>query len=431
MGDLLIMSTKERKRKVILEDVQRGILRLKDASSKLGVCYRQAKRLLARYRAAGDAGLVHKSRGKTSGRAATAEFKQKVFEIYEQRYMGFGPTFTAEKMREADEIKVHPETLRRWLLQKNLWLRSRKRQAYRQRRQRREKFGEMVQIDGSEHAWFGAEQPRCCLLNMVDDATSTTLSEMDTGETCRVLLSVFKKWVEKYGVPQSVYVDLKNVYVSPKRIIDDDVESTMNVFERICNLLDVKIIKAYSPQAKGRVERNHGIYQDRFVKELKLKGIKTIPEANKFLEEIYHGAINKKFSKQATSLEEGHCSAKAYGDLEQIFCWEYKRQIRNDYTIRFNNEFFQLVKDQRIRIRPKQNVYVRVHLDNSVSVWLNDACLKYEKIEIPTKEAKVKREMSPSLRSENSRKNKSRTPWSRPSAGWLKSKSSRKGISRV
>lgn len=413
MGDLLIMSAKERKRKVILEEVQQGLLSLKGATQRLGVCYRQAKRLLARYRKEGDSGLVHKSRGKASKRAIAIEYKTKVTEIYHQKYPEFGPTFAAEKIREIDGLTVHHETLRRWLLEKQLWKRSRERKAHRQRRQRREKFGEMVQIDGSIHAWFGEELAHSCLLNIVDDATSTTLGEMDTGETCKVLLSAFKKWVEKYGVPQSVYVDLKNLYVSPKRKGDDDIESTMNVFERVCRLLDIEIIKAYSPQAKGRVERNHGIYQDRFVKELKLRGIKTIDGANKLLTETYLDGINNKFAKKAASLVDGHCSTDAYGDLEQIFCWEYTRKISNDFTIRFNSQYFQLVKEQAIQIRPKQEVLVRIHLDNSVSIWLNDMRLSYKKIDCPVKQkvVKIKRGISSSQRSESAKKTKYKSPW--------------------
>lgn len=204
---------------------------------------------------------------------------------------------------------------------------------------------------------------------MVDDATGTTMAQLDHGETCYVLLSTFLMWVKKYGVPKAVYVDLKNVYVSPRREVDDDIETTMNVFERVCNILNVTIIKAYSPQAKGRVERNHGIYQDRFVKELKLKNIKSIEGANSYLKKIYLPKINKKFAKKPFSTEDAHCRHKAYGDLNQIFCWEYHRQIRNDFTIRFNNEFYQLGKNQPVRLRSKQNIVVHVHLDGKVSFW--------------------------------------------------------------
>lgn len=148
-------------------------------------------------------------------------------------------------------------------------------------------------------------------------------------------------------------------------------------------MLDVEIIKAYSPQAKGRVERNHGDYQDRFVKELKLKNITTIPEANDFLRKIYLPQINKKFAKKPASSEHAHCSPKAYGDLDQIFCREYHRQIRDDFKVRFNNEFYQLIRKQEVRLRTKQTIIVHVHLDGKVSLWKEGNRLDYKKLKEP------------------------------------------------
>ena len=318
MGDKLIMSAKERKRKVILEEVTEGLLSLTDAAPRLEVCYRQAKRIYSRYRAKGDIDLVHKSRGKRSSHSYSVGFKQDVLNVYEARYMGFGPTFASEKLLEYENIKVNAETLRLWLLEAGLWHKQRKRKLYRQRRERRQRFGELLQIDGSDHHWFGKEHPRGCLLNIVDDATSRTLSQLDHGETCKVLLTTFLWWIKLYGVPKAVYVDLKNLYVgSPKAA--GGIDTTMNVFGRMCYLLNVKIIKAYSAQAKGRVERNHGIYQDRFVKELALRGITDIESANEFLRGTYLAEVNSKFAKQPALAEDAHCSVKAYGDLEQIF----------------------------------------------------------------------------------------------------------------
>lgn len=433
MEDFLIMSSKERKRKVILEDVIQGRISLKDACPRLEVGYRQAKRLYKAYRSLGDAGIVHKSRGKPSGRTHPPSFKGKVLTLYEDKYMGFGPTFAAEKMAEDDKVYINDETLRLWLLDENLWQKRRKRKGYRKQRARRARFGELLQIDGSDHHWFGKSYRRCCLLNMVDDATGTTMAQLDQGETCYALLRTFLMWVKKYGVPKAVYVDLKNVYVSPRREVDDDVETTMNVFERVCRLLNVAIIKAYSPQAKGRVERNHGIYQDRFVKELKLKNIRTIDEANKYLIKSYLPKINKKFAKKPFSTEDAHCHHKVYGDLNQIFCWEYHRQIRNDFTIRFNNEYYQLSKNQPVRLRPKQNVVVHVHLDGKISFWKDDHQLNHKKlkklkpIETISPQKKI---ITSAERSAISRKNKTKTPWGQFNHNWLKKgdDSKKKGV---
>ena len=415
-GDMLIMSGKERKRKVILEDVIRGMTNLKDAAPKMEVGYRQAKRILKKYKQHGDIGLVHRSRGKVSSHAYPVEFKTKIIDIYKEKYLSYGPTFSSEKFLELDNMVINPETLRLWLLKSNLWNKHRRRKSYRQRRERRQRFGELLQIDGSIHAWFGKDQPNSCLLNIVDDATGITLSQMDTGETCYILLSTFKMWVEKYGVPKAVYVDLKSLYVSPRRLIDNNVEITMNVFERVCRLLNVEIIKAYSPQAKGRVERNHGVYQDRFVKELKLRNIITIERANKFLIDVYLDNINDKFAKPVT--ENAHCSIKAYGDLNQIFCWEYIRQVHNDFTIQYNNEFYQLEKSNKLF--NKQKVIVRKHLNNVISIWSNGHKLIYKKIPKPIKSPKAYKGISNDKRSEMGRINKHKSPWCKFNSSWLK-----------
>jgi transposase len=428
MGDYLIMSAKERKRKVILEDVKRGLLNLKDAAPRMEVGYRQAKRIQQRYRHKGDVGLVHGSRGKRSSHSYPQVFKDRILEVYQNRYIEFGPTFASEKLEEYEDIKINPETLRLWLLEAGLWHCHRKRKCYRQRRERRQRFGELLQIDGSDHHWFGKEHPRCCLLNIVDDATSKTLSQLDHGETCKVLLTTFMWWVKRYGVPKAVYVDLKNLYVGSPKKVDSKIGRTMNVFGRVCYLLDVKIIKAYSPQAKGRVERNHGIYQDRFVKELRLKGINRIDDANKFLKKSYLDKINDKFAKEPTSKEDAHCSAKAYGDLDQIFCWEYTRHIRNDFTIRFDNKFYQFSKQQSTRLQTKKKVIVHVHLDGDISFWYKGHKLNYQRIKAPEKQEKIKyprKEVSSSLLSEIAKANKHKTPWSTFNPEWLKSRTTR------
>lgn len=418
---MLIMSQRERKRKMILEEVLKGRLRLCDAALKLEVSYRQAKRLKAAYRRAGDKGLVHKNRGKKGNRCYSDEFKAKTLAIYKQKYQGFCATFASEKLEEFDNITVHPETLRRWLLAANLITRQRKGNPHRQKRLRRERFGELVQIDGSEHDWFGNGK-LCCLLNIVDDASSVTLSQLDTGETCKVLLSTFLLWVKRYGVPKAVYVDLKNLYVSPVKHIDDDIEKTLNVFERVCKLLNVEIIKAYSPQAKGRVERNHGIYQDRFVKELKLRNITTIAQANQYLLEEYIDKINAKFAKSPQSDEDSHISAKAFGDLNQIFCWEYTRVIRNDFTIRFDNQFYQIEKAKHIRLRSKKEVIVRRHLDDTISLWYDTHKLTYHQIDERPPTIKVQRKgISSTQRPTTARTSRHKTPWGTWNPNWLKS----------
>lgn len=405
-GDRLIMSSKELKRKLILEEILKGRITLKDAAPKMEVCYRQAKRILKRYRKQGDKGLLHMNRGKPPNHAYPDRFKQIVIDLYQEKYLDFGPTFAAEKLLEYDKISVNPETLRLWLLEEKLWCRHRKRKLYRQRRERKQHFGELLQIDGSDHAWFGKDYPRACLLNIVDDATGITLSQMDTGETCQVLLETLQTWIKKYGVPKAVYVDLKNLYVSHHRISGKEEKDTMNTFERVCSKLNITIIKAYSPQAKGRVERNHGVYQDRFVKELKLRNITTIKEANVFLANEYLDKINQKFAKPSS----GDAHSPIYGDLNQIFCLENTRQTKNDLTIQYNRQLFQLEKPAR----SKQTITVRTHLDGSITLWRGEQKLNYQKISAPP----IKPETPKKCKHRYPVKNN--TPWRRFNPGWLR-----------
>jgi hypothetical protein len=421
-GDWLIMSKKERKRKVILEDVLRGRMRLKEATSHLGVGYRQAKRQLTKYKAMGCAGLVHGNRGKSSGRRLDKEFKQQVLSCYEEQYMGFGPTFAAEKLLERDKLKVNRETLRLWLLENNLWKRHRKHKVYRQQRAARDSFGELVQIDGSDHHWFGKEEERCCLLNMVDDATSKTLSQLDEGETVEVLLKTFRCWVERYGVPQAVYVDFKNLYISAGRKKDGEWHKVLNTFERVCKQLGVQIIGARTAQAKGRVERNHAIYQDRLVKELQLRRIKTVEEANRYLKEDYLEKINKRFEKEAKSKVDAHCSVKAYGDLDQIFCWVYEREVRQDWTVQFKRKHYQVEKISGKRVKPEDKIEIRRHLDKSLSFWKGERKLVVRELEERPKRKSegdmVKKEMS----KEQKQEVRKGSPWRQYNPNWLKSK---------
>lgn len=246
-------------------------------------------------------------------------------------------------MLEEDGLFVNCETLRQWLLKEILWKKQRKRSPYRQRREPKAQFGELVHIDGSIHDWFETGV-KSCLLNM-DDATSKILSQLDPGETTRVVFQTILKWIELYGVPLAFYVDLKNVYASPK-------EKSFSHVQTVCKKLGRRMIKA-SSQAKGRVERNHGVYQDRFVKELRLRQIKTIDAGNAILESFFIDTINSKFEKPARNSVSAH---RPLGDIDlnQIFCWEYERQLQHDWTFSFAGRSFKLKNPMGIILNPKR-----------------------------------------------------------------------------
>jgi hypothetical protein len=394
------------------------------------VSYRQAKRVLKRYRALQDKGLIHGNRGRQPGNAYAVDFKESILRLYQTKYLEFGPTFAAEKLLDDDGKKVHPETLRLWLKAEGLWTKKRKHKLHREHRERRPRFGELLQIDGSIHQWFDGIPEKSCLLNMVDDATGLTLAFFDKGETTYILLKTFKKWIELYGIPKAVYVDLKSVYVGAKRLkskYDDDFGLTegMSVFEEVCKKLSIQIIRAYSPQAKGRVERKHRVFQDRLVKDLKLYKIRSLEKANAYLEQKFLPNINQKFAKTPKNPHNAHRKAKSYGDLDQIICWNYKRQLKNNWTVQFKRSHYQINKESAIHVKPEDFILIKQHLDQRLRFWYKKHELNYTLLSqkpLPfskTKKYYLNKGIDHLNRSQLSTKNKHKSPWSRYNPSWL------------
>jgi transposase len=417
MGDMLIMSAKERERKVMMEAVGQGQFNLQEAANRLEVSYRQVKRIWKRYSSCGDKGLVHQSRGRVSSHRFDDGFKQKVLSRYEERYATFGPTFACEKLAEEGWI-LSDETLRLWLKANGIAYPKRKRRSHRQRRERREEFGALLQIDGSIHPWFQGKPESDCLLNIVDDATGISLALLAKGETTQVLLSTLMLWIQYYGIPKEVYVDLKSVYISPK--LDG-----FSVFQEVCHRLGIQVNKAYSPQAKGRVERKHAVYQDRLVKELTLRGIQDIEAANQYLLKEFIPLINKKFGLSYEDKKNVHRAAHSYGDLNQIICWRFERVIKNDWTVQWKNQHYQILKGSAKQLRPKQTLELRLHLDGQVSLWRKDQQIAYEPIAAPIKLQKpvVNKETCHTyVRRLAAKKAKTHSPWRHFNPDWLKGK---------
>jgi transposase len=336
------MSQRERERLKVFERVKRGELQQLEAGEICGLSYRQTRRLYQRYREFGDRGLVHLGRGRPSNRRKASEFRQAVLARYQERYPDFGPTLAAEKLA-LDGYALDHETLRGWLLKAKLWRKQRKRPRHRSWRERRAHFGELVQLDGSHHQWFEKRGPKSCLMNMVDDATSTTQSLFAAEETSFAAMELLWQWIERYGIPRALYTDRKNVYVvdeQTRQRAADSGQEALTQFGRACKELGITIIKAYSPEAKGRVERSHGTYQDRLVKELRLAGIETIAASNELLPQFCQ-QLNQKFAVAARAAADYHRSAKGY-DLAAIFCYQEERTITADWVVRFENQFYQL-----------------------------------------------------------------------------------------
>lgn len=382
MAGKLPMGQKELLRAKFMEMVSQKQKTLKHAGIALKISYRQAKRIYKAYKLYGDKGLIHGNQGKPSPRAIDEKIKAQVLQKYQEKYYDFGPTFASEKLLENEKIKVDNESLRRWLVAAGLWTIKRRRNKHRQRRDRKERFGELVQFDGSHHDWFEGRRPKCCLMNMVDDATGITFSFMCEQETSEDAMKLLWEWLKIYGIPQGLYCDRKNAFVIDREpSIEEQLANILpkTDFEKACDKLGVGIRKAYSPQAKGRVERNHGVYQDRLVKELRLRNISTIEEANKFLFKTYLKKINAKFKKEPLHPEDAHVPLMDI-DLRNVFCFEETRVVSNDYVIQYESECYQILKENKNKPRPKTKVIVRKWLDKSIHIIWNGKELLVEKI---------------------------------------------------
>jgi transposase len=369
------MSERELRRAAILAQVKSGNWTLVEAAERMELSYRQVKRLWKRYESNGAIGLVHGSAGRVSNRAKAKKLRSKVARLIRQKYSGevgirFGPTLAAEHLCSEDQIELSASTVRRWMMAEGLWSRARKGRKHRQRRERREHFGELVQLDGSFHEWLEGRGPRGCLMNLVDDATSTTLCRLGEQETIWAAVGVLRAWIAKYGVPRALYTDWKNVYVrepTQKEILHG--KPSLTQFGRMCSHLGIKIIAAGSPEAKGRVERNHGTHQDRLVKKLRRKKIATHAAVNQYLEQEYCDDHNRRFAVDAFSAVDYHLPAPGAKRLGEIFRLETERVLGNDWVVRHDNRLYQVERQSRRYAPAKSKVIVCEREDGTQEIY--------------------------------------------------------------
>jgi hypothetical protein len=385
------MSKGELRRVEVLARVRSQELRIVDAGRLLQVSYRQAKRLWKKYQEEGAAGLKHRSAGRPSHRAYEKKFRRKVLWLVREKYSGrvgerFGPTLAAEHLVSEDGLKIDGETLRRWMLAEGLWSRERKRRRHRQRRARKEHFGELVQMDGSFHAWLEERGPEGCLIDMVDDATNTTWAQLGEQETIWAAADALRAWMERYGVPLALYVDWKNLYKRPatpgERLRG---EEPITQFGRMCGKLGIELIAASSPQAKGRVERVHGTHQDRLVKKLRRKGIVSHEAANVYLQSEYLAEHNRRFARAAARKEDYHRRAPRAAEWDRIFRLETERTVSEDWVVRYGNRFFQL-EPQRGNYAPaRSQVLVCEGRHGGLAIEYRGRPVGWREIDVPAK----------------------------------------------
>jgi transposase len=337
--DRIPMSQRERDVLKIMHAVLRDQRTQAEAARLLDLSVRHVRRLQRKLEAGGDAAIVHGLRGRPSNHQADPAFQRAVLHAYRQRYGGFGPTFASEKLHE-DGLDVGPQTLRRWLLAAGLWQRKRRRDPHRSRRPRRACFGELVQFDASIHDWLEGRGEEVVLISMIDDATSHILARFYPAGTVEAHMDLAGRWLRRHGRPKALYTDRHSIFQPQDK--GKALPDAVTQFGRAMRELDIELICAHSPQAKGRVERSFGTAQDRWVKELRLAGVTDCVAANAILERLLPGH-NRRFSKPARQQGDAHRPLGPGHDLEAILSIQEERVVANDYTIRFRNRFYQLL----------------------------------------------------------------------------------------
>ncbi len=387
--DIIAMTQEELKRlHVIRKALDKSITQV-EAANIIGVSLRQVQRIARAVRAEGNKGIINKARGQLSNRALPNKIKDKALKLYKEKYHDFGPTLGSEKLFEIDKIKLNDETLRLWLLKAGIPYKKRKARPHRQWRERKHSFGEMVQMDGSHHDWFEARGPECVFMGYIDDATGRPFGRFYPYEGTLPAMDSFVRYIKKYGIPVSLYLDKHPTYKSTKKqTIEDELNNIepMSQFSRAVNELGVNVIYAGSPQAKGRIERLFNTFQNRLIKEMRLKGIKTIEQANKFLG-CYLPTYSRRFSVEPVNDANLHRAIPAGLCFNKIFCIKTKRALRNDYTIAHDEKLYQIEDNVRTR-----EVTVEERIDGSMLITYKSLSLKFKEIT-----ARPKKELEKSL----------------------------------
>jgi hypothetical protein len=392
---LISMTKKELTRYDIIKNLIDGKINGTDASKQLSLTTRQIRRLKQVVKKHGAKGLIHSSRGREGNRKLNPKIIKKAEELLKKKYYDFGPTFASEKLDEDHSIEISKETVRTIMVNTGLWIVKSRKQSkkYYTWRARKDNYGELEQFDGSYHLWledrFGEE---LCLLLSVDDATGKiTHAKFDINESTKAVFNFWLEYFSKNGLPMSIYLDKYSTYkINHKNATDN--KDMITQFERAMNQIGVKPITAHSPQAKGRVERMFETLQDRLVKEMRLKNISTIDEANEFLKE-YIPKFNAKFSVAPNRRANLHktVSKQLEKKLPQIFSIQNTRVVMNDYTIMFKTKYFQLDRKQPTTVYKKDRVIIEEHLDNTIKINLKGHYLSYKVLpERPKKEIDIK-----------------------------------------
>lgn len=376
------MSEKERDRLRVMNQLEKGEVTQVEAGKLLGISSRQVRRIARRYERQGDKGLVHRLRGRPSNRRIPNAVRRKAVGLIRKRYTDFGPTLASEYLAKEEEISVSRETLRGWMLEARLWEVRPRGVKHRQWRERRSCFGELVQMDTSIHEWFEQRGEEAVLISMIDDATSRLWSRFFSTDSTATNMAMLRSYLRRFGRPVALYADKASHFKTTRRA---DLEEALQGREaetqiaRALRELGIQYIAAHSPQAKGRVERSFETAQDRLVKGLRLEGISTIVEANRYLEKEFLPLWNERFTARPASPADAHRPLDGH-DLNAILSIQETRTVGNDYTIRHEGKLYQLDRRETTVGLRRSKVIVEERLGGGLKLRWRGRYLRHREI---------------------------------------------------
>jgi transposase len=377
MNGLITMSKKELSKMEVMQRISEKRIKQKEAASILNLSERQIKRLWKAYQKEGEKGIMSKRRGKASNNRLDANVVKRVVDLICEKYADFGPTLAHEKLTEIHHLKLSRESVRQIMIEEGIWKPKRaKRVRVHQMRERRACFGELVQIDGSEHDWFEGRGPKCTLLVYIDDATGKILElRFVPSESFFSYCEATRNYLEHYGKPVAFYSDKHSVFrVNQERPLG--LSSGLTQFGRAMQELDILIICANTPQAKGRVEKSIQTLQDRLVKELRLRGISNMEDANAYLPEFLED-INRRFAVEPRSKHNAHRPLLKTDNLDVIFTYQETRTISKNLTVQFKNVVYQIQTNRPAYSLQNAKVLVCENVSGDVNILYKNKFLDY------------------------------------------------------
>lgn len=391
-SSIITMTFQEAERLTIVNNLIARKINGTDAAKQLNLSVRQTKRLKAEVIKKGAKGIIHKLRGKEGNNKIDKKLLKEVKKIIKKEYPDFGPTLTAEKLMEINKINLGVTTVRKLMIEEAFFKPKKRKQKteYREWRERKECYGEMQQFDGSYHKWFEKRNGEVCLLGAIDDATGKiTQLKFAKNEGVVEVFLFWKEYLKTRNKPVAIYLDKFSTYkVNHKNATDN--HELLTQFQRACNDLNINLISAHSPQAKGRIERLFETLQDRLVKELRLRNISDIEIANQFLEEEYVQDFNDRFSVVPAKDVNLHRPLTEHDriNLDKIFSIQSQRQVKNDFTIQFKNIWYQLDEIQPTTVYKKDSILIEERLDDSIHLSKKEKYLNFKKL--PARPEKIK-----------------------------------------